>query len=139
MRLLKLAVVFGIAAASFSAPLFAKRPVTPEDYFRFQSITDVKLSPDGRQVAYVLTIVNEPRNRRENALWLVASDGRTQPRKLTADGMNSTAPRWSPDGTQVAFLSSRAAEGAAASAEPPGAQIWLLPMNGGEAHVLTHL
>jgi len=99
MRFLRLAVFAGIAGSFVLAPLLAKQPVTPEDYFRFQFITDVKLSPDGRQVAYVLTVVNEPRNRRENAVWLVATDGRTAPRKLTADGMNSTAPRWSPDGT----------------------------------------
>lgn len=93
----------------------------------------------GRQAAYVLTVVNEPRNRRENAIWLVATDGRTPPRKLTADGMNSTAPRWSPDGTQIAFLSSRATEVPTGNTDPPSPQIWLLPMDGGEAHVLTHL
>jgi dipeptidyl aminopeptidase/acylaminoacyl peptidase len=139
MRLLRLAVFVGISAAFVSAPLLAKRPVTAEDYFRFQSIADVKLSPDGRQAAYVLTSVNEPRNRRENAIWLVATDGRTPPRKLSADGMNSTTPRWSPDGTTLAFLSSRATEGPPGNAGAPSSQIWLLFMNGGEAHVLTRL
>src|SRR5438309_2195502 len=42
--------------------------------------------------------------------------------------------RWSPDGTKLAFLSSRPGAG-----EPAGNQIWLLPMSGGEALQLTHI
>ncbi len=122
---------FAAFLALICLPLLAKRPVTPEDYFRFHFAGDVRLSPDGKQVAYVLTTVSEQRNRRESALWLVATDGRTPSRRLTADGMNSNSPRWSPDGALIAFSSTRNSD--------TGAQLWQLPMNGGEAHVVTHL
>src|SRR5579883_3470820 len=116
----------------------AKRGVTAEDYFAFESISDPHISPDGKQVAYVLTTVDAKRNRRDNSVWMVAADGHSAPRRLSAEGLNSTAPRWSPDGASLAFVSTRGA-GAADAAEAPRPQICLLPMNGGEAMTLTHL
>ncbi len=103
----------------------------PEDYFAFENISDPHLSPDGRQVAYVFGTVDQKRNRRVTSVWLVAADGHSAPRRLTAEGFNANSPRWSPDGATLAFLSTRE-EGA----RP---QIFLLPMDGGEARQLTHL
>jgi dipeptidyl aminopeptidase/acylaminoacyl peptidase len=121
---------------------FAKRGVTPEDYFAFESISDAHISPDGKQAAYVLTTVDQKRNRRNTSIWVVDIDGHSQPRRLTAEGVNSNSPRWSPDGSRLAFLSSRTAptpEATAAAAEPPRPQICILRTDGGEAQVLTHL
>jgi dipeptidyl aminopeptidase/acylaminoacyl peptidase len=116
----------------------AKRGVTAEDYFAFENIGDAHISPDGKQVAYVVTTVDQKRNRRDNAIWLVAIDGHAAPRRLSAEGFNSTSPRWSPDGASLAFLSSRTA-GPADGAEPARPQICVLRMDGGEALTLTHL
>jgi dipeptidyl aminopeptidase/acylaminoacyl peptidase len=129
---------------------FAGRGVTPEDYFAFQSATDPRLSPDGKLVAYVVTTVDKAHNRRDSSIWVVSTDGQSAPRRLTAEGVNSNSPRWSPDGSRLAFLSSRpvqppaattpATSGApAAPPEAPRPQICILPMSGGEAQVLTHL
>src|SRR5208282_3218879 len=66
------------------------------------------------------------------------ADGSGESRRLTADGFNSNAPRWSPDGRTLAFLSSRNPE--AGAAETHGSQVYLLPMAaGGEATALTKL
>jgi Tol biopolymer transport system component len=129
IAILALAVVAGAAE---------KRGVTSADYLAFQNITDAHISPDGKQVAYVLSTIDQKRNRRDNSIWLVAIDGKTAPRRLTAEGVNSTAPRWSPDGSRLAFLSTR---GTATSGEtePPRPQIHILHLNGGEAQALTHL
>ncbi|HMC61026.1 MAG TPA: S9 family peptidase, partial [Candidatus Solibacter sp.] len=65
-------------------------------------------------------------------------DGQAAPRRLTAEGFNSTSPRWSPDGSRLAFLSTRSAAGAE-PAEAPHPQIHLMRLDGGEAQTLTHL
>jgi dipeptidyl aminopeptidase/acylaminoacyl peptidase len=127
-----------LAAISVLAGNAAKRGITAEDYFAFESISDAHISPDGKQVAYVLTTIDQKRNRRDNSVWVVGIDGRSAPRRLSAEGFNTNAPRWSPDGTKLAFVSSRNA-GTEAGAEPARPQICILPMNGGEAITLTHL
>ena len=122
-----------------STSAFANRGITPEDYFAFQSINDAHISPDGKQVAYVVTVVDQAKNRRNSSIWLVATDGRSAPRRLTADGVNSNSPRWSPDGSRLAFLSTRSTEAATPGAEAPRPQIYILHLDGGEAQVLSHL
>jgi len=115
-----------------------KHGITPEDYFAFQFIGDPQLSPDGRAVAYELTVVDQKKNRRESSIWLVAADGSSTARRLSAEGFSSHAPRWSPDGKTLAILSRRNSDSSAS--ETPKAQIYLLPMNGGgEAIALTNL
>ena len=125
---------------ALAIPALAKRGVTAEDYFAFESINDAHISPDGKQVAYAFTTIDQKRNRRNTTIWLVPVDGSAAPRRLTAEGSNSNSPRWSPDGSKLAFLSSRntgAQDGPAAEAPRP--QICILHMDGGEAQVLTHL
>jgi dipeptidyl aminopeptidase/acylaminoacyl peptidase len=118
--LLLLAAVSGLAAT---------RPISETDILKFRWVADPQISPDGRQVAYVLVEVNEKEDRYDTSLWAVAAREGSQPRRLTA-GPRDTAPRWSPDSSTLAFL--RAAE-----KERP--QIHLLPMNGGDARKLTDL
>src|SRR5258708_27507949 len=136
MRICRSLIVFAFV---LSASAFANRGITPEDYFAFQSINDAHISPDGKQVAYVLTVVDQAKNRRNTSIWLVATDGRSAPRRLTADGVNSNSPRWSPDGSRLAFLSSRSTETATPSAETPRPQIYILHLEGCVAPILSHL
>src|ERR1700683_5722418 len=121
-----------------------ERGITPEDYFEFKFISDPHISPDGKSLSYVLTVIDQKKNRREPSIWLVPADGSEAPRRISADGFNSTAPRWSPDGKTLAFLSTRVltgnAEPAAATGEASHPQIFLLPMTaGGGAVGLTEL
>jgi dipeptidyl aminopeptidase/acylaminoacyl peptidase len=137
-------VIFVVVALALAVPAFANRGVTAEDYFAFHFPSDAHLSPDGKQVAYVVTVIDQQRNRRVSSIWLVDTDGRSAPRRLTAEGVNSNAPRWSPDGTALAFLSTRNAGTAeasspAATGEPARPQICILHMDGGEAQVVSHL
>jgi dipeptidyl aminopeptidase/acylaminoacyl peptidase len=123
-----------------AAPLLAqtKRGITPEDYFSFQFISDPHLSPDGKAAAYVLTTIDQKKNRRESSVWLVHVDGSAPPRRLSAEGFSSNSPHWSPDGKTLAMLSTRNLD--ATAGETAKAQIYLLPMtSGGEAVALTKL
>ena len=132
------------AAKLWSAPVAqtaAKRGVTPEDYFSFQFAGDPHLSPDGKSVAFVVTTIDQKRNRRESAIWLVPADGSAPQRRLTASGTSSNSPRWSPDGKTLVFLSARTSEPSANGAtDAPRPQIFLLPIGaGGEGVPLTKL
>jgi len=85
------------------------------------------LSPDGRDVAYVLRTYDADEDRAVRALWRVGARA-GEPFQLTR-GTSDTSPTWSPDGSSIAFL--RAQDGPA--------QIWLLPAAGGEPEQVTTL
>jgi dipeptidyl aminopeptidase/acylaminoacyl peptidase len=116
----------------------SKRGVTPEDYLSFKFVGDPHISPDGKIVAYVLTTIDQKKNKRESSVWFVPADGSAAPRRLSAEGFSSNSPRWSPDGKTLAILSARASD--APGGETPKSQIYLLSIaGGGEAIALTKL
>jgi dipeptidyl aminopeptidase/acylaminoacyl peptidase len=115
-----------------------RRGITPEDYLSFQFIADPHLSPDGKNVAYVLTTIDHKKNRRDSSVWLVLADGSAPPRRLSAEDFSSNSPRWSPDGKSLAILSARNADSSAGDSPKP--QVYLLPMtSGGEGIAVTKL
>ena len=116
-----------LALAPLAPGAANRRPIAESDLLKLRWIADPQISPDGRQVAYVLVTVNEKDDGYDTSLWTVAAADGAVPRPLTS-GPRDTAPRWSPDSGTVAFL--RAADKA-----PP--QIYLLSMSGGEARKLT--
>ena len=125
------------------------RAPRPDDLFSLRVPTQVRISPDGSQVAFTVRSVAPKRDGYRNALWIVPADGSAPARALTLGRRSDTSPRWSPDGRTLAFLSDRAAVFQAAGAadrpapsEAPkegGTQVWLLPMDGGEARQVTRL
>jgi len=116
----------------------SKRGVTPEDYLSFKFMGDPHISPDGKVAAYVLTTIDQKKNRRESSIWVVPIDGSAAPRRLSAEGFSSNSPRWSPDGKTLAFLSARSSD--LPAGETAKSQIYLLSIaGGGEAIALTKL
>lgn len=104
------------------------RGMQPEDYYQFVFVADPQLAPDGRSVAFVHSTIDDDKRTRNSNLWLVATDGKSQPRQLSFSN-GDRSPRWSPDGRQLAFISGRG----------DGQQLYVLPMAGGEARALTEL
>jgi dipeptidyl aminopeptidase/acylaminoacyl peptidase len=121
-----------------SAAAAQTRGVTAEDYFAFETLSDPQFSPDGSTIAYVVTRVDQPQNRRRSEIWSVTADGTRDPVALTTAPQSSTSPRWKPDGSALAFLSSRPMAGEAAG-DSPKTQVWLLPLAGGEPRRVTIL
>ena len=103
----------------------SSRTITPEDLASFKLVSDPQLSADGTQVCFVVKKVSK-KNDYQTSLWIVDVE-RGQPRQFTR-GTKDSQPRWSPDGSQLAFVSSR-------DESPP--QIHLIASGGGEARPLT--
>ncbi len=103
-----------------------KKPLTFEDFIRIKRVADPQVSPDGSQVAYVVTEMDPERNSSNSDIWVIPFKG-GDARRLTTSAKSDSRPRWSPDGKTLAFISSR-------SGTP---QIWLLGLDGGEARQLT--
>jgi dipeptidyl aminopeptidase/acylaminoacyl peptidase len=104
-----------------------RHPITFDDMIKLHRVSDAKISPDGKWVAYAVTTPDMEANRNADNIWMVATEGGA-PIQLTQSGHDSS-PVWSPDGKMLAFLSSRAGT----------SQVYVLPLNGGEAHAWTHL
>jgi dipeptidyl aminopeptidase/acylaminoacyl peptidase len=119
------------------------RSPSPEDLYRFRIPTDPQLSPDGSLVALTVQSVAAGHDGYRHAVWLVPADGSVPPRQVTLGARHDTRPRFSPDGTALAFLSDRRPlveeEPAAPKDREDGTQVHLLPLGGGEARRLTDL
>ena len=120
LAILTLAAGRGVAAPG------NPRPLALEDYYRLVAILSPAMSPDGRWVAYIKSTIVEAENRRQNELWLVASDGSTPPRRLSDPSLDVASPRWSPNGKVLAFAG-RPRFRPASSDE--GVAIWFLRMD----------
>jgi dipeptidyl aminopeptidase/acylaminoacyl peptidase len=90
---------------------------------------DPHLSPDGSRVVYVLAPFSKKDEHGVSALWIAPTDGSLPPRQFTAGTAEDCQPQWSPDGSQIAFLSDRAQRGTA--------QLYVISADGGEARPLT--
>ena len=77
--------------------------LNPSDIFRLQYATDPQISPDGKRIVYVRQSANMMTDMRETNLWIVNFDG-SDDRALTSGHDNDSSPRWSPDGTRIAYL-----------------------------------
>jgi len=102
--------------------------LTVQDFVSMTRCTDPQVSPDGRWVAFVVSVPDLDEDRSNTDIWLVAPDG-SRLKKLTNSDAADFHPRWAPDSRRIAFVSTR-------SGKP---QIWLINIDGGEATKLTEL
>ncbi|WP_298686538.1 S9 family peptidase [uncultured Sphingomonas sp.] len=82
------------------APTGPSRSFTPRDVFSLAQASDVQISPDGKRIAYVRQTGDILIDADRREIWLVDIASGAQ-RPLGVGG--SSRPRWSPDGTRIAF------------------------------------
>ncbi len=121
-------LAFTICAAALGAK---PRLLTPEDLWAIKRVGNPALSPDGRQAVFPLQQWSIEKNKSSGNLWLV-SIGDGEVRQLTtAVDTSEDAPRWSPDGTQIAFTAKRGPD--------ENAALYVIPVGGGEAKKIVEL
>src|SRR5579871_4093881 len=119
----------GLALAALPLLSFsqtARRPIKLEDMHAFHDVRDPQISPDGKWVAYTVTTVDATADKSDTDVWMASWDG-TQQMRMTSSPDAENAPRWSPDGKYLSFLSSRT------GGKSRGSQVWILDRKGGEA------
>src|SRR3954463_3380229 len=105
----------------------------PEDVYALTSVVDPRLSPDGRSVAYTVSRVDEEANAYRTAIWVAPLDGSAAPRQFTSGERHDRSPRWSPDGSWLAFVSNRDGE----DEKKAKGQLYVMASDGGEPRKLT--
>lgn len=113
------------AVAVFAAE---KRACTIADLYRLKGVADPRISPDGKRVLFTVSESDLAKGKSLTQVWVVDAEG-GEPRQVTRAESSSRAPRWSPDGRSILFLSGR----------KEGSQAWVLPVETGEARALTKL
>jgi dipeptidyl aminopeptidase/acylaminoacyl peptidase len=125
--------VFGAWLALFS-PSFAQatKPVEALDLYRIEQPLDPQISPDGKQIAVLRQTRDIQTDRVNTELWLVSvpGAGNAENRRLLVGADRApNAPRWSPDGSALAFVGKEGGK----------PQIFVLDLKDGRPRALTTL
>jgi dipeptidyl aminopeptidase/acylaminoacyl peptidase len=129
----RFAIFCGLFALFLTAHAADRRPMQFEDLMKMRRLGDMALSPDGKWILFSVTDVDLEKNTRTSHLWVVPAAGGDE-KPVTASSAGESRGRFSPDGKQVLFISSR--EGSP--------QIYLASFdsatgNLGDAHRLTSM
>jgi dipeptidyl aminopeptidase/acylaminoacyl peptidase len=102
--------------------------ITFDDLYSFANIRHPSISPNGSQIAFDTKTFDTSIDSAFYHIWLIDIDGNNL-RRLTSDTFEAENPKWSPDGKQIACLST----------DDDGDQIWFLSVNGKERSKATKL
>ena len=133
LRLLKtslcLALILPAVSTAFAADAPKNRAITLDDLARIERVGSPAISPDGEWIVYTVSKTDVKEDKGQTHLWMVKWDGSVRI-QLTYGKEGASAPRFSPDGKYISFMSSR--PGAV-----KGSQVWVMDRRGGEAEQLT--
>lgn len=97
---------------------------TIEELLKVRRVADPQVSPDGRHVAFLIGDVNFDGNRVVNHVYLIPLAG-GDIKQLTSGEGSVSAPRWSPDGKKIAYVT--------------GSQVWMMEADGGDKEQVTKI
>ncbi len=122
-------VIFTIGAVGLSAATSAAEDhFTAEDVFELEYAADPQISPDGNKVLYVRRSNDIMTDRTRSNIWMVNADGSGH--RPILSGRNSfSSPRWSSDGSRIAYISS----------EEGSPQLYVRWMDSGQTALVTNL
>lgn len=107
-----------------------KSTIRPEDIYEIRQPSVCRLSPDGSRLLVAVSQPNKEKLANQMSLWMVdLRDEAAKARRFTQGGSVDANPRWSPDGTRIAFISNRDGK----------SELYIIDANGGEARQLTKL
>ncbi|MGH8289743.1 MAG: S9 family peptidase, partial [Steroidobacteraceae bacterium] len=131
---------------SFGPTVSAQQPARTRDgkllfgtdaALRVAGVSSPVLSADGTRVAYLVHTTLEPKDKPwkdVTQIWVTSATGpASAARQYTRGDQSAMQVRWSPDGSQLAFIRSA---GTGESAKP---QVWFMYANGGAAWPVTTL
>src|SRR5262245_38749302 len=146
-------ILAALAVLAATSPLGAQTPARPLTFLDAQNMrqaSGAELSPDGRSMLYTLSVPDWNAARRQSDVYMVSLDrGFPSTRQLTfTKDKNETSPKWSNDGSFIAFVSDREATGAAPAGGAGGGrgggggaagrnQLFVMRLDGGEAKRVT--
>jgi dipeptidyl aminopeptidase/acylaminoacyl peptidase len=125
-------IFFLAVALAFQGMLWAEdqdtKRLDKETFMDMESISNPMISPDGKQIIFVRSWVDEKKDRYTGNLWIVDTQGQ-RVRELTHGNWSDSSPVWSPCGKKIAFLSDRSGS----------TQIHVMWLDTRETAQLTHL
>ena len=103
------------------------RALSLDDFRRIRSLQEIRAAPDGKSALLRIGTVDSAADRYTSDLWLLDL-GSGGMRQLTHHPGSEYAARFSPDGRTLGFIADRG----------PHAQVFGLPLDGGESRPLFH-
>jgi dipeptidyl aminopeptidase/acylaminoacyl peptidase len=134
MRAIRFYMFTAAAVAAFAivAPAQSTSSTwTPEVHVSTRAVGSPEISPDGRQVVYTVNeaVMSAEKSEFVTQIWMATTDGKRN-HQMTFAEKSSTNPKWSPDGSMIAFTSSR---------KDNKNNLFVMRVNGGEAEQLTNV
>jgi dipeptidyl aminopeptidase/acylaminoacyl peptidase len=136
-RLSALFLFVALTRSAVAAPPERTHDITPADYASVNLISEIAVSPDGKQVAYCLGVWDAKLDARASELWVVDTDGKGKPKRLTEDNQTYRHLKWSADGKAIFALANRRKTGE--KGPPQSTQVWKVALEGGDPTAITKL
>ena len=114
--------IFFLSVLAYGQPL-----LSPDDLKFVVDLSEAKISPDGKKALFIVTRSNFEKNNFDSELVLVNLETKQQSVLTKQKGV--TEPLWGPDGERISFLAE----------SDQGQEIFLLPLQGGEAQQITNI
>lgn len=109
------------------------KTLTPEMVVALRFVSDVKMDPSGKNIAYIFHKPRSPEDKpggKWSELWVASLDGAKR-QFTSSDYRVASMPEWTPDGRAIAFRSKRVGT-------DDRIQVYMIPFHGGEATQITH-